>query len=99
MPGGCVIGEVNFKGKVQDASFSPDGRYVAVAVDRDVMVWQAPPRHVAFMPLRLLRSFAASVHADLTCIAWSTDSTLSPYGLSFSFSLTSLCTFFLSALY
>ena len=63
----------SFKGPVRTALFSPDGRWLAVAVGRLVQVWAAPTGVKEPSPMHLHNTFGQS-RADVTCLAWSADS-------------------------
>lgn len=74
LPKGVEVGRYSFRGPVSAAAFSPDGRYVAVAVGRAVDVWVAPDvDRKQFNPFRKYRSFIGAFD-DVTTIDWSHDS-------------------------
>lgn len=55
------------------AAFSPDGRFVAVAVGRLVQVWRRPGLEKSVAPMELHRTYG-QCHADVTALDWSSDS-------------------------
>ena len=68
-----MLHHMNFKGKVAEARFSPCGRFIAIAVNRILQVWQAPTMLKEFAPFKLLRQYGG-MYDDATCLAWSADS-------------------------
>jgi len=69
----------NFKKKVYDIKYSPNGKYIAVTFGRGVQIWHAPGSTREFAPLTLLRS-AMGAYDDVKCINWSTDSRFILFG-------------------
>ncbi|EDV24827.1 uncharacterized protein TRIADDRAFT_50274 [Trichoplax adhaerens] len=69
-----VFHRFNFKSKVYDIKFSPDGKYIAVTHQKHVEVWLAPAHdEKKFQPLIRHRTYTG--HYDNTlCIDWSWDS-------------------------
>ncbi|GJD09585.1 Periodic tryptophan protein 2 [Galdieria sulphuraria] len=59
------------KPNIDCATFSPDGSYFAVAVGKEVQIWQVPqrpyPEYSAFMLVRKYTGF----REEVTCIDWS----------------------------
>ncbi|CAH8853799.1 unnamed protein product [Trichobilharzia szidati] len=70
---GCVISVYPFKGVVMDVSFSPDGKFLAVAKGHNVMLFLAPCAKRQFNHLELYRTFYG-FSDNVTCIDWSFDS-------------------------
>ncbi|KNC82463.1 hypothetical protein SARC_05255 [Sphaeroforma arctica JP610] len=68
-----VLHHYTFKGKVNTASFSPDGKYFAVGVGKHTELWKAPGLHKEFAPFVHHRTYTGH-HDDVTCIGWSSDS-------------------------
>jgi periodic tryptophan protein 2 len=68
----ALLGHASFGGPVPAAAFSPDGRFLAVAVGRLVQVWRAPPRAKTVAPLALHRTYGQAA-GTITCVAWSPD--------------------------
>jgi periodic tryptophan protein 2 len=70
-----VIHYFNFKEKVQDIKFSPDGTHFAVAAGRHVQVWRTPNQNEGkqFAPFIRHRIYTGH-YADVTNITWSSDS-------------------------
>lgn len=69
---GALLHRMTFKGAVAAAKFSPDGRYVAVAVSRLLQVWLTPGVHKVLAPWQLHRTYGHS-HGDVTALDWSED--------------------------
>ncbi|GLC52693.1 hypothetical protein PLESTB_000658000 [Pleodorina starrii] len=65
-----LLHHFSFKGPVACARFSPDGRYLAVAVGRLVQVWLAPSLDKQMSPMQLYRTYGQS-HTDVLDVAWS----------------------------
>jgi periodic tryptophan protein 2 len=59
---------------VRVASFSPDGKYLAVGVGRLVQVWCRPGLVKSTNPLELHRTYG-HCHSDIVSLDWSEDST------------------------
>eukprot|EP00049_Salpingoeca_infusionum_P001172 m.45756 g.45756 ORF g.45756 m.45756 type:complete len:970 (-) comp10895_c0_seq1:2376-5285(-) len=71
----ALLHRFNFKTRVRDLKFSPDGRYFAVTHGTQVHVWRAPGLERSFNPFSLVKKFTG--HADdVTCLDWSFDSKL-----------------------
>lgn len=68
-----VLHHFNFKDKVYDVQFSPNGRYFAVTHGKLVQVWRTPALTVEFAPFVLHRTYAGH-YDDTTAIQWSHDS-------------------------
>ncbi|KAI8322656.1 WD40 repeat-like protein [Martensiomyces pterosporus] len=68
-----VLHYFNFKDKVRDIQFSPDGKYFAVGLGRNVEVWRSPGYTKEFAPFELHRKYAGH-YDDITHISWSPDS-------------------------
>lgn len=68
---GTVVHRISFKSPVRHACFSPDGKYIAVAVGRKVQVWNTPSLVVReFAPFVLHREYTG--HQDeVLWIEWS----------------------------
>ncbi|CAD7702736.1 unnamed protein product, partial [Ostreobium quekettii] len=69
----ALLHHVSFKGPVAAAKFSPDGRYVAVAVGRMLQVWKRPCLDKVVAPMELHRKFGGC-YADITALDWTDDS-------------------------
>lgn len=73
---GIVLHRMRFKKKVRQATFSPNGRYIAVTLGKHVQVWHAPCAGIKeFAPLVLHRTYTGQSD-DVTCITWSSDSSV-----------------------
>ncbi|RHZ62420.1 hypothetical protein Glove_340g34 [Diversispora epigaea] len=70
-----VLHEFNFKSKVADAQFSPDGKYFAVAVGKTIQVWKSPGFNREFSPFILHHKYIGH-YDDITKITWSNNSRL-----------------------
>ncbi|KAJ1966268.1 U3 snoRNP protein [Dipsacomyces acuminosporus] len=68
-----VLHYFSFKDKVRDIVFSPDGKYFAVGLGRNVEVWRSPGFTREFAPFELHRKYAGH-YDDITHISWSPDS-------------------------
>ncbi|GFR41863.1 hypothetical protein Agub_g2644, partial [Astrephomene gubernaculifera] len=67
-----LLHHFSFKGPVACARFSPDGRYVAVAVGHLVQVWLCPSAEKQMNPMQLHRTYG-HCHTDVLDVAWSPD--------------------------
>ncbi|CAG8482711.1 6342_t:CDS:2 [Diversispora eburnea] len=70
-----VLHEFNFKSKVADVQFSPDGKYFAVTVGKTIQVWKSPGFNREFSPFVLHHKYIGHFD-DITKITWSNDSRL-----------------------
>lgn len=68
-----VLHRFNFKSRVRDVKFSPDGVYIALATDRKLQVWRAPGLRREFAPFVRHRVYTGHFD-DITCLDWSADS-------------------------
>ncbi|CUM66044.1 uncharacterized protein PRCAT00003698001 [Priceomyces carsonii] len=70
-----VLHHFNFKEKVRDLQFSPDGKYFAVAAGRFIQVWKTPDlvEDRQFAPFVRHRVYAGH-YSDVTSVTWSNDS-------------------------
>jgi len=73
VPRRLALHHFSFKGPVRCARFSPDGKWLAVAVGRLVQVWAAPPTAREPSPMHLHRTYGQA-KADVVTLAWSHDS-------------------------
>lgn len=70
-----VLANINFKRPLRAASFSNNGRYIAVSHGSQVQVWRIPQGAAKqFNPFELHRVYTGH-HDDVLCIQWSQDST------------------------
>jgi periodic tryptophan protein 2 len=69
----ALLHRFNFKAKVYDIKFSPDGRYFAVTHKRQVHVWQTPSVSKEFTPFVLYRKYTGH-YDDVVSVDWSSDS-------------------------
>jgi periodic tryptophan protein 2 len=70
----ALLHHISFKDTVRAAAFSPDGKYLAVAVGRLLQVWLSPgllQKTVA--PLELHRTYG-QCHDNISAVDWSPDS-------------------------
>lgn len=70
-----VLHHFNFKEKVRDIQFSPDGTHFAVAAGRFIQVWKTPDmaEDRQFAPFVRYRVYAGH-YADVLSVSWSGDS-------------------------
>lgn len=70
-----VLHHFNFKDKVLDLQFSPDGHYFAIACNRFIQVWKTPDftEDRQFAPFVRHRVYAGH-YSDVTSVTWSNDS-------------------------
>ncbi|KAJ1640035.1 quinon protein alcohol dehydrogenase-like superfamily, partial [Pavlovales sp. CCMP2436] len=73
VPKRTVLHHLNLKGAVGDAKFSPDGKYLLVAVGRLVQVWATPEIERTFTPFSLHHTHSGHMD-DITTVSWSADS-------------------------
>ena len=65
-----LLHRFNFKEKVRDIQFSPDDKFIAVAVGRKMQVWRTPGLQREFAPFVLHRTYTGHFD-DVTCVSWS----------------------------
>ena len=70
----ALLHHFSFKDTVRVASFSPDGRYLAVGSGRLVQVWCRPGLVKSTNQLELHRTYG-HCHSDIVSLDWSDDST------------------------
>lgn len=71
----AVLHHFNFKTKVLDIKFSPNGKFIAVTHETQVHVWHCPGFTLEFAPFRLFQKYPG--HYDhVTHITWSADSSM-----------------------
>ncbi|KAF9971759.1 hypothetical protein BGZ73_005212 [Actinomortierella ambigua] len=68
-----VLHHFNFKEKVDDLQFSPDGKYFAVTHGKQVQLWKTPGFHREFSPFVLHRTYTGH-YDDVVSLSWSPDS-------------------------
>ncbi|RKP24687.1 WD40 repeat-like protein [Syncephalis pseudoplumigaleata] len=68
-----LLSEFNFKSPVRHVQFSPDGRFFAVTIGKQVQVWRAPGLNPEFAPFVHYRTYPGHFD-DVTSIQWSPDS-------------------------
>lgn len=73
VPKRTVLHHLNLKGTVGDAKFSPNGKYLLVAVGRLVQVWSTPEIERTFTPFNLHHTHSGHMD-DITTVSWSADS-------------------------
>eukprot|EP01138_Halocafeteria_seosinensis_P006807 gb/GECG01006960.1/.p1 GENE.gb/GECG01006960.1/~~gb/GECG01006960.1/.p1 ORF type:complete len:977 (+),score=104.37 gb/GECG01006960.1/:1-2931(+) len=65
-----VVHRFNFKHRVQDVKFSPDGKKIAIAIGKKVQIWKTPAMRREFAPFQLLRTFAGH-YDNVEVVNWS----------------------------
>lgn len=68
-----VLTSINFKGVVTCAKFSPDSKYMAIAIGNMLHIYYTPVLLREYAPLKLAHKFSAA-HDDILTMAWSPDS-------------------------
>ncbi|GME91702.1 unnamed protein product [[Candida] boidinii] len=70
-----VLHHFNFKEKVREVSFSPDGKHFALAVGRFIQIWKTPDvtEDRQFAPFVRHRVYAGH-YSDVLSVSWSHDS-------------------------
>ncbi|KAI9599231.1 WD repeat protein [Syncephalis fuscata] len=68
-----LLSEFNFKSPVRNLQFSPDGKYFAVTIGKQIQVWRSPGLNPEFAPFVHYRTFPGHLD-DVTSIQWSPDS-------------------------
>ncbi|RCI03258.1 hypothetical protein CU098_004251, partial [Rhizopus stolonifer] len=68
-----VLHHMNFKGKIASAKFSPDGKYFAVSIEKNVEIWKAPGHTREYAPFVRVKT-SVGHHDTVTNINWSPDS-------------------------
>eukprot|EP00917_Polyrhabdina_sp_WS-2016_P001853 GHVP01003843.1.p1 GENE.GHVP01003843.1~~GHVP01003843.1.p1 ORF type:complete len:783 (+),score=139.12 GHVP01003843.1:746-3094(+) len=70
---GQVFSKITLKSKIRIVSFSPDGRFLAIATENDLSLWDAPdPDIITVSPLNLIRRLS-SIITNANSISWSKD--------------------------
>eukprot|EP01134_Creolimax_fragrantissima_P000177 CFRG0177T1 len=70
---GTVLHHYTFRGKVNAACFSPDGKFFAVGVGKHTEVWKSPGLNKEFAPFVHHRTYTGH-HDNVTSISWTSDS-------------------------
>jgi periodic tryptophan protein 2 len=68
-----TIASHHFKGKIRDAAFSPNGKWILVALDRTAQIWKTPGCHREFAPFILHRTYTGHFD-DIVKLTWRPDS-------------------------
>ncbi|KAK9465521.1 WD40-repeat-containing domain protein [Lipomyces arxii] len=70
-----VLYHFNFKEKVTDLSFSPDGKYISVTTGSHIQLWRTPnyKDEQQFSPFVRHRVYTGH-HSEITALSWSPDS-------------------------
>lgn len=68
-----VLHHMKFQSSVACAMFSPDGRFVAIAVGSRLEVWKRPLTEKQIAPMHMYRSYNPMTEA-ITCLDWASDS-------------------------
>ncbi|ETM99384.1 hypothetical protein PPTG_18846 [Phytophthora nicotianae INRA-310] len=69
---GAVLYRFHFKQPVKALNFSPDDRYIAVAIGNKVQLWRTPGLVREFAPFVLHRTYTGH-YADVVSVSWSHD--------------------------
>ncbi|EGG06958.1 uncharacterized protein MELLADRAFT_35901 [Melampsora larici-populina 98AG31] len=66
-----VLHHINFKGRVEDIKFSPDGKYILVTHGQHAQIWLTPSHQVkSFAPFHLHRTYTGHFD-DVISVTWS----------------------------
>lgn len=72
-----IFANFDFKGKVWNSHFSPNGKYFAIAIRSNqhpaIEIWKTPNLEKEFAPFIKLKHFILH-NQKITCISWSHDS-------------------------
>lgn len=68
-----ILHRFNFKEQVRDISFSPDGKFFAVALGKKMQVWRTPGLEREFSAFVLHRTYTGHF-AAVNCVSWSKNS-------------------------
>lgn len=73
---GLVLHRFRLKRKVRVLQFSPDGKFVAMSIGKQVQVWCTPSQlRKEFSPMVLHRTYTGQSD-EVTCISWAADSSV-----------------------
>eukprot|EP01107_Rhizomastix_libera_P013070 TRINITY_DN3471_c0_g1_i1.p1 TRINITY_DN3471_c0_g1~~TRINITY_DN3471_c0_g1_i1.p1 ORF type:complete len:877 (+),score=205.99 TRINITY_DN3471_c0_g1_i1:27-2657(+) len=68
-----VLGQYNFKERVNCIRFSPDGKYFVVGLFKKTQIWKTPSLKKEFAPFKLFKTYVG--HSDkVVSVEWSADS-------------------------
>jgi periodic tryptophan protein 2 len=72
-PRKLVLHHFNFKERVEDVKFSPNGDYIAITHRNHLQIWMTPGTTLEFAPFVLYRTYPGH-YDDVIHICWSPDS-------------------------
>ncbi|KAJ3394220.1 hypothetical protein HDU92_007077 [Lobulomyces angularis] len=67
---GIILAQNNFKKPVKNLKFSPDGKYFAITLGKQIQVWKTPNFNREFSPFQLHRTYTGH-YEDVLHISWS----------------------------
>lgn len=70
-----VLHYFNFKEKVTDIQFSPDGQFISATTFRQIQIWRTPNHKIdiQFSPFVRYRTYTGH-HAEISSLTWAKDS-------------------------
>lgn len=69
-----IIGHFNFRGDVSNMKISPNGKFIAVAVQKSLRIYEMPSLSKEYEPLVLYKNYTRWQNDTIVSINWSNDS-------------------------
>ena len=69
-----VINHFRFKGKVTDLAFSPNDKFLAISLEKDIFIYERPKSTISIEPLILIRKLNIAHGDKIRKVYWSPDS-------------------------